>query len=60
MVENKIRTEVMHRLLDMVTDNKRELIEQLSALRTKHITVVLENIYQSHNASAVVRCCALL
>jgi tRNA (guanosine-2'-O-)-methyltransferase len=57
MVENKIRTEVMHRLLDMVTDNKRELIEQLSALRTKHITVVLENIYQSHNASAVVRSC---
>ncbi|HEX2616041.1 MAG TPA: RNA methyltransferase, partial [Flavobacteriales bacterium] len=28
--------------------------------RTRHVTVVLEDIYQSHNASAVVRTCDLL
>lgn len=47
----------MTRMLHMVSDNKRELIEKLAGLRTKHIAVVLENIYQSHNASAVVRSC---
>jgi tRNA (guanosine-2'-O-)-methyltransferase len=49
------RREIMNRMLNMVTDNKVELIEKLADLRTKHITVVLENIYQSHNASAVIR-----
>jgi tRNA (guanosine-2'-O-)-methyltransferase len=48
---------ILERLLDMVSDNKRELIHQISAQRTRHITVVVENIYQSHNASAVVRSC---
>lgn len=55
-MDNKaIRREIMNRMLNMVTDNKVELIEKLADLRTKHITVVLENIYQSHNASAVIR-----
>ena len=52
-----VRKEVMERMLNMITENKQDLIHELAALRTKHITVVLENIYQSHNASAVIRSC---
>ncbi len=44
-------------LSNYITDNRRELIEKVLAERTKYITVVLENIYQPHNASAVLRSC---
>ena len=37
--------------------NKRHLFDCLAPLRTRHIAVVLEDIYQSHNASAVLRSC---
>ncbi|MBI1835708.1 MAG: RNA methyltransferase [Flavobacteriia bacterium] len=33
------------------------MFDQIAAERTKHITVVMENIYQEHNASAVLRSC---
>ena len=42
---------------EMFSDNKRELFDRLAPLRTRHISVVLEDIYQSHNASAVLRSC---
>lgn len=32
-------------------------IDGILANRTRHLTAVLENIYQSHNASAVIRSC---
>lgn len=40
-----------------ITDHKKEFIQQVLDQRTRHITVVLEDIYQSQNASAVVRTC---
>ncbi len=42
---------------ELFSDNKRELFDRLAPLRTRHISVVLEDIYQSHNASAVLRSC---
>ena len=39
----------------LFSDNKRTLFDRLAPLRTRHICVVLEDIYQSHNASAVLR-----
>ncbi len=39
------------------SENKRALFDRLAPLRTRHISVVLEDIYQSHNASAVLRSC---
>ena len=41
----------------LISDNKRDLFDRLAPLRTRHIAVVLEDIYQSHNASAVLRSC---
>ncbi|UJP64092.1 TrmH family RNA methyltransferase [Mongoliitalea daihaiensis] len=38
-----------------VTPHKRQLIEAVLAQRTRYFTVVLEDIYKPHNASAVLR-----
>lgn len=40
-----------------LTDNRKSLFKKVLEARTRHFTVVLEDIYQSHNASAVVRTC---
>ncbi len=40
-----------------VTEKRKALFQKVLAQRTKHFTVVLEDIYQPHNASAVVRTC---
>ncbi len=47
-------------LEEFVTDNKRDLIEQVMDRRTRFLTVVLEDIYKPHNASAVLRTCECL
>ena len=52
--------QIYDRLCGFITDNKRDLFERLAPMRTRHITAVLEDIYQPHNASAVVRTCDLL
>jgi len=38
-----------------LTENRRQLFDKVIQYRTRHITVVLEDIYQPHNASAVLR-----
>ena len=45
------------RAADLFSDNKRALFDRLAPLRTRHISVVLEDVYQSHNAAAVLRSC---
>lgn len=40
-----------------ISDRRRDLLEQVLSQRTRHITMVLEDIYQSQNASAVIRTC---
>lgn len=40
-----------------VSEHKKDLIEQVLQQRTRHLTVVVENIFHSHNASAVIRSC---
>jgi len=48
------------RLAPFISDNKRSLFDRIAPERTRHVTAVLEDIYQPHNASAVVRTCDLL
>lgn len=40
-----------------VTEHKRALFKNIIKKRTRHLTVVLEDLYQAHNASAVLRSC---
>lgn len=46
-------------LYQFLTDERKQRFEEVLAWRTRHITVVLEDIFQPHNASAVLRSCDL-
>lgn len=50
-------SQLLLHLEQFVSDHKKQFIDHVLAHRTRHITVVLEDIYQSQNASAVVRTC---
>jgi tRNA (guanosine-2'-O-)-methyltransferase len=43
-----------------ITDNKREKIDRVLTNRTKHVTIVLEDLFQQHNMSAVARTAEIL
>ena len=40
-----------------LTENRKALFKKVLEDRTRHFTVVLEDIFQPHNASAVIRTC---
>ncbi len=44
---------------EYLTDRRKARFEEVIKYRTRHITVVLEDVFQSHNASAVLRSCDL-
>jgi tRNA (guanosine-2'-O-)-methyltransferase len=55
MLSSKL--EYLNYLCGFISDNKRQKFEELVCQRTRIITVVLEDIFQPHNASAVLRTC---
>ncbi len=52
-----MNSKILAAFYEIITPNKREMFDRIAADRTKHLTVVMENIYQEHNASAVLRSC---
>lgn len=56
MIEEK-PTSLLEYLETYVTENRKSLFRKVLAQRTRHFTVVLEDIYQPHNSSAVMRSC---
>lgn len=60
MCESMDRSEIQaltNYLREFATEERWENIVEVARRRTRHITVVVEDIYQSHNASAVLRSC---
>ena len=51
------KKELSDYLSNFVSDNKKNKINEIVLNRTRHLTVVLEDIFQSQNASAVLRTC---
>lgn len=49
--------EYIQYLSQFVSETRRAKFDQVLNYRTKHIAMVLEDIYQPHNASAVLRSC---
>jgi len=49
------RQEITEHLATYITEHKIDVMEDVLAKRTRFLTVVLEDIYQPQNASAVVR-----
>jgi tRNA (guanosine-2'-O-)-methyltransferase len=56
-MDSQTRKQVINYLGDFVTPSRLQKIQQVLSQRTRHLTVVLEDIYQPHNASAVLRSC---
>lgn len=50
-----MKKELIKYLADCITDNRKNLFDEKIENRTNYITVVLEDIYQPQNASAVLR-----
>jgi len=44
-------------LTSIITPNRLERFDAILKERTKHFTVILEDLYQKHNQSAIVRSC---
>lgn len=53
----KTEEKVLSELLKLISENKATLFDKVAAERTDYIKVVVENLYQAHNASAVLRTC---
>jgi tRNA (guanosine-2'-O-)-methyltransferase len=51
------KQELLEYLLEFLSENKKNLFEKIIEERTKHLTVVVEDIFQPQNASAVLRTC---
>ena len=53
----KEQIQLINYLKEFITEEKFELFQQIIENRTSYLTVVLEDIYQPQNASAVLRTC---
>lgn len=53
----EIEEKLLNALYSIITPEKIEKFERIASERTRHVTVVVENLYQEHNASAVMRSC---
>ena len=53
----KSQKEILDFLAQFVSEHKKQKMIEVLAQRTRHLTVVLENIHKPRNASAVVRSC---
>jgi tRNA (guanosine-2'-O-)-methyltransferase len=49
--------ELLSYLKQFVSDNRQAKFEEVLNFRTRYLTIVLEDLYQPHNASAVLRSC---
>lgn len=49
------KTELINYLTQFISDKRKERFDEVIQHRTNHLHIVLENLYQAHNASAVVR-----
>lgn len=50
-------TKLLNYLEDFISEERKERFISVLAKRTKHITVALEDVFQMHNTSAVIRSC---
>lgn len=60
MTDNGTRsqsTAMVHYLASFLSDHKLDLLPRLLLNRTRHLTVVVEDIHKPHNASACLRSC---
>ena len=52
-----MRDKIVEYLQQFVTENRQERLMEILQYRTRHVTVVLEDLFQAQNISAVLRTC---
>lgn len=52
-----LREEISHYLTQFITEKRLQRIRQVIEERTRHVTVVVEDLFQTQNISAVLRTC---
>lgn len=55
IMDHNTKVELLTFLSNYLTENRKQMFERVLQFRTRHITIVLEDIYQPQNASAVLR-----
>jgi tRNA (guanosine-2'-O-)-methyltransferase len=55
--DRETKTKLLDYLETMITEQRKEKFGEVLRNRTRFITIVLEDIFQPHNASAVLRTC---
>ena len=56
-LDPELRDGLIEHLSGFLTDARRDRMEWVLERRTRRVTVLLEDVYQPHNASAVLRSC---
>ena len=56
-LDSSRKSGLLDHLLSFITEERKTRFYELIAQRTRHLTIILEDIYQPHNASAVLRTC---
>lgn len=56
-MDNTTKKELIDYLSGFISEKRKKRFDEVISHRTGHIRVVLENLYQAHNASAVLRSC---
>ncbi len=56
-MEQNLLRELTSYLIDFISEQRLQRIDEILAKRTNYITVVLEDLHKAHNANAVLRSC---
>lgn len=56
-MNRKVKGDLIEHLQQFITEERWQTMNEVLSKRTRHLTVVLEDLYQPHNASAVLRSC---
>ena len=51
------KKQLLDAFYEIISESKIEMFDRIASERTNYLTVVLENVFQEHNASAVLRSC---
>lgn len=57
IMDHSLRNELSNYLSTFISDTRKKRFDEVIANRMDHLRIVLENVYQDQNASAVLRSC---
>lgn len=57
MANNDYKSKLIEYLFQFIEDNRKQRFNSVINERTRYLAIIMEDIYQSHNTSAVIRSC---